>query len=52
MKDKVIPFFGFSKEEYTRFSGVNTSHEKNLSLRSVGCAKSHVGALEDAIAKN
>lgn len=52
MKDKVMPFFGFSEEEYTRFPGVNTSHEKTLSSRSVGCAKSHLGVLEDAIAKN
>jgi GR25 family glycosyltransferase involved in LPS biosynthesis len=52
MKDLVIPFFRFSNNEYTRFSAIDKSQEKTLSLRSVGCAESHLRVMKDAIVKN
>ena len=48
----VLPFFGIERTRATRFSAFNTSNEPTLSLRSVGCAKSHLGVLSDAISKN
>ena len=48
----VIPFFGFSDNEYTRYSAIDTSSEPTLPLRSVGCAQSHLNIYQDAINKS
>jgi glycosyl transferase family 25 len=46
--DFVLPFFRV-EDRFTRFSAFDTSGERSLPLRSVGCARSHLGVLKDAI---
>lgn len=50
--NSVIPFFMFSKNEYTRYPAIDTSSESTLPLRSVGCAQSHLNIYKDALNKN
>lgn len=50
--EKVIPFFGLKDEQFTRMPAVDTSSALSLSLRSVGCAQSHVNIYRDAKEKN
>ena len=44
----VIPFFKLEEGDYTRFSAVDTSSETTQSLRSIGCAQSHLNIYQDA----
>lgn len=48
----VLPFFKLKKENYTRISAVDTSSAPTQSLRSIGCAQSHLNIYEDAKQKN
>lgn len=47
----VLPFFNFKEDFFTRYSAIDTSTEPTLSLRSVGCAQSHLNIYQDAIKK-
>lgn len=51
MVNFVLPFFGFDKSGYTRYSAIDTSSEPTLALRSIGCAQSHINIYQDAIEK-
>lgn len=46
--ETVIPFFKLKDKDFSRVSAIDTSSAPNLSLRSVGCAQSHINIYEDA----
>lgn len=47
----VLPFFNFEEGFFTRYPAIDTSMQSTLSLRSVGCAQSHLNIYKDAIEK-
>lgn len=47
----VLPFFNFKEGFFTRYPAIDTSMQSTLSLRSVGCAQSHLNIYKDAIEK-
>jgi hypothetical protein len=47
----VMPFFSFKEGLFTRYSAIDTSAQPTLSLRSVGCAQSHLNIYKDAKSK-
>lgn len=46
-----MPFFNFKEGFFTRYPAIDTSMHSTLSLRSVGCAQSHLNIYKDAIEK-
>jgi GR25 family glycosyltransferase involved in LPS biosynthesis len=48
----VIPFLGLNDKDFSRVSAVDTSSAQSVSLRSVGCAQSHINIYKDAINKD
>ena len=44
----VLPFFGIDEGCFTRYPAIDTSMQPTLSLRSVGCAQSHLNIYKDA----